>query len=133
MFLTKAKVQVKNDKGAVVASQEYDKTVFEGTGLDDKGNIVPGDAETLLGQAIQWFQEQVGEKGNGVVELLKNATYANDLGKRATIRQMLVAAVAGPEKAIEKSIKDFMAARAAAGKPISEEKARAKVLAMMED
>lgn len=133
MFLTKAKVRVKNDKGAVVASQEYDKTVFEGMGTDDKGNMIPGDVETLLGQAIQWFQEQVGETGNGVLELLKNATYANDLGKRAAIRQMLVSAVAGPEKAIEKSIKDFMAARAAAGKPISEEKARAKVLAMMED
>jgi len=129
MFQTTAKVQVKNgDK--VLGEKEYAKVVFEGVGLNEKKEIIPGDAETLLGEAIAYFQEQVGEKGNGVIELLKNATYANDLGQRNKLRATIVASLEGPEKAIEKMIKDFMAARQAAGKPISEEAARAKVMAM---
>jgi len=132
MFQTTAKVQVKNgDK--LLGEKEYSKVVFEGTGLTDKKEIVPGDPETLLGEAIAYFQAQVGEKGNGVIELLKNATYANDLGQRNKIRATIVASLEGPEKSIEKAVKDFMAARQAAGKPISEEAARAKVMAMMED
>jgi len=132
MFKTTKTVEVKNgDK--TLGSQEYTKVVFEGIGLDDKKKIITGDAETLLGDAISFFQGIEGEKGNGVLRLLSEATYAYDLGVRSKIRQTIVAAMEGPEKAIEKSIKDFMAARQAAGKPISEEAARAKVLAMMED
>jgi len=132
MFQTTAKVQVKNgDK--LLGEKEYSKVVFEGTGLTDKKEIVPGDPEVLLGEAIAYFQAQVGEKGNGVVELLKNATYANDLGQRNKIRATIVASLEGPEKSIDKAVKDFMAARQASGKPISEEAARAKIMAMMED
>lgn len=131
MFKTEAKVQVKNAQGAVIASQLYDKLVFEGTKLVDGKVASDATVEDLLGSAIQFFQKEVGEKGNGVVELLKNATYAYDLGVRAGIRQTLVTAAAGPDKAIEKSIKDFMAARAAAGKPVTEEVARTKIMALM--
>lgn len=133
MFKTTAKVQVKNAQGQVIATQEYNKLVFEGTELTDGKVTSKEPVEGLLGAAIKFFQDEVGEKGNGVIELLKNATYAYDLGVRAGIRQTLVTAAAGPDKAIEKAIKDLMAARAASGKPITEEIARAKVMAMMAD
>lgn len=133
MYTTKAEVKVKNAAGVVIASQEYQKQVFEGTQADDKGKPTGGTVEELLSGAIQFYQNKVGEKGNGVLALLADATYAYDLGERARIRQTLVTAAAGPDKAIEKAIKDFMAARAAAGKPISLEVATAKVTAMMAD
>lgn len=134
MFQTKKDVQVKDGQNKVIASQPYDKVVFEGDALDEKGNIVvTSETKVLLGAAIDFFQKEVGEKGNGVLELLKCATYAYDLGIRADIRQKLVAAAAGPDKAIEKAIKDLMVARAAANKPITEEVARAKVMAAMAD
>jgi hypothetical protein len=133
MFTMKAVVKVKNDKGVVIAQQEYDKVVFEGIALLE-GKVVTGDnIEQLLGDAIALLQKEAGEDGNGVVEMLKNVTYAHDLGVRASIRQSLVTALEGPDKAIDKSVKNFMAARAAAGKPISEEAARKKVMAMMAD
>lgn len=131
MFKTTAKVQVKNQKNEVIASQDYPKVVFEGLTLDEKGKPVGGTPEELLGQAIAFLQAEAGEKGNGVVELLKHATYAYDLGVRAKIRQSLVTASAGPDKAIEKQIKDYMAARAAMGKPVTEEKARERVMAIL--
>lgn len=133
MFTTKATVQVKDSQGKVITSQEYDKVVFEGLALDEKGKPTGGTPEELLGAAIEHFQKEAGKDGNGVLELLSAATYANDLGVRAKIRQALVTAIAGPDKAIEKAVKDLMAARAAAGKPISEEAARARVKAFMED
>lgn len=132
MFNITAKVQVKNgDK--VLGDKEYSKVVFEGTGRNDKGEVIGQDnPEALLGDAIAYFQEQAGEKGNGVVELLKAATYANDLGVRAKIRQTIVAALEGPEKAIEKAVKDLMALRQSIGKPITEDDARKRVMAQME-
>lgn len=132
MFTEKARVQVKDQQNKVIASQEYNKQVFEGTKRGEDGKVgTDVGTDVLLGNAIKFFQEQAGKDGNGVLELLKNATYAFDLGVRASIRQTLVTAAAGPDKAIEKAIKDLMAARAAAGKPMSEEVARAKVLALM--
>lgn len=133
MYKTQAEVKVKDSQGKVIGQQVYDKLVFEGMQADDKGKPTGGTPEELLGQAIGFLQKEVGEKGNGVVEMLKHVTYAYDLGVRAGIRQNLVTALAGPDKAIEKAIKDLMAARAAAGKPITEEAARAKVKALMED
>ncbi len=134
MFTENAKVQVKNSQGQVIATQEYNKIVFEGTGRGEDGKVISSvDVTALLKDAITFLQKEAGEKGNGVLELLKNVTYAYDLGVRAGHRQTLVTAAAGPDKAIEKAIKDLMAARAAAGKPMSEEIARAKVLALMAD
>ena len=132
MFTKKATVQVKDSKGTVVAKQDYNKVVFEGT-EEVNGKVQGGTAEQLLGDAITFYQNKVGEKGNGLLALLADATYAYDLGERAKIRQTLVTAIAGPDKAIEKAIKDLMAARAAAGKPITEEAARLKIEALMAD
>ena len=134
MFQTKAEVKVKNSKGEVIASQGYTKQVFEASDQDAAGNLLGNGAdqiEPLLGSAIGFFQTVVGDKGNGVLELLKHATYSYDLTQRAKIRQSLVANAAGPEKAIEKQVKDFMAARAAMGKPVTEDVARTRVMAML--
>jgi len=133
MFSTEAKVQVKNTKNEVIASQTYQKVVFEGTAKNDKGEVISAVKEdVLLGDAIKFMQKEVGEKGNGVIELLRNVTYAYDLGVRAGIRQTLVTAAAGPDKAIEKAIKDFMAARAAAGKPVTLEQATERIKLLMD-
>ena len=132
MYTTDAEVKVKNSQGAVIATQKYSKVVFEGTSADGNGKPQGGTPEELLNSAIQYFQEQ-NPKGNGLLDLLENVTYANDLGQRAKVRAAIVAAAAGPDKAIDKAVKDFMAARAAAGKPIDEVAARAKVMAMMAD
>lgn len=133
MFQTKAEVKVK-DGDKVIATQEYQKVIFHGDSEDANGKvIVTSPADKLLGDAIAFFQAEVGEKGNGVLEMLQHVTYSQDLAKRASIRQTLVQSLEGPEKAISKAIKDLMAARAAAGKPISEEKAREKVMAAMAD
>lgn len=133
MFTTKAKVQVKNPQGKVVASQEYDKVVFHGTSLNGEGEVTGGTPEELLGDAIAYFQKQVGEKGNGVVEMLKHVTYGSDLNVKSTIRQGLTKALEGPDKAIEKAAKDIMAARAAIGKPITMEQALVRAKATLED
>jgi len=133
MYKTTAKVQVKNSKGEVILSQEYEKLVFEGTGPDDKGKPTGGEPLELLQAGIDFLQEKVGKAGNGVTELLGYVTYAYDLEARAKIRNALVSNAAGPEKAIEKQIKEYMAARAAMGRPVSEEIARKRVMAMLEE
>lgn len=144
MFKTKATVTVKDNQGKVLITQDYDKVVFGGTQIDAKGNAVGpfGDDgttradnadEQLVQAAISFYISEAGPSGNGVADMLADLTYAYDLGRRASIRQQLVTAAAGPDKAIEKAIKDLMAARAAAGKPIDEVTARAKVKALMED
>lgn len=135
MIKTTAEVKVKDNAGKVIAQQSYQKTVFEYMKTDEKGNGVKleGDAVSdALSAAIQHYQSE-NPKGNGVVDLLRDATYAYDLGKRAAIRNSLVTAAAGPDKAIDKAIKDLMAARAAAGKPLTEAQAREKVMVMMAD
>jgi len=130
MFETQATVKVKNSQNVVIAEQKYTKVVFEGLSLDGKGNPVGGTPEELLTAAIAFYQSK-NPKSNGVLVMLADATYANDLGQRNSIRQSLIAGMAGPDKAIEKAIKDLMAARAASGKPIVEARAREKVLAAL--
>lgn len=133
MVKSTAKVQVKDSKGAVIAFQDYEKLNFEGAVLDDKGKPTGGKPEDLLTETITILQTEAGEKGNGALDMLSLVTYAYDLGVRAKIRQALVTAMAGPDKAFEKSVKDIMAMRAAAGKPITEEQARARVQKMMDE
>jgi len=128
MYKTTAKVTVKDNQGKVVATQEYTKIVFEGLSEDDKGKPTGGTDEELLGQAVAYFEAEAGKDQRGVIDLLKELTYGYDLGVKATVRQQLMRAVAGPDKAIEKAIKDYMAARAAMGKPVSEEIARKKIM-----
>ena len=139
MFEVVATVNVKSDKGTVIAHQDYQKVIFEGMMLDGKGKPTGGDTASLLGAAIDFFAQQYvtkehpeSDQDKGVIDMLANVTYANDLGKRAAIRQSLVTNLAGPDKAIEKQIKDYMAGRASIGKPVTEEVARQRVQAMME-
>jgi hypothetical protein len=132
MFNITAKVQVKNDSGKVVATQDYDKVVFEASGIDAEDKYIQDDVEALLGATIEFFQNEVGEDGNGVLEMLKNVTYSHDLGVRAKIRQTLVATLNGPDKAIAAQVKQYMIGRAAKGKPVTEEEAYKRVMAMMD-
>lgn len=58
--------------------------------------------------------------------------YGQDLKAKSEVRNAILAEVAGPEKSLEKLIKDFMKAREAVGKPISEERARVIMKAQQE-
>jgi hypothetical protein len=82
-------------------TREYQKTVFE----------TASDVISAL---------QVPEK---VEDLIGALNYGFDLKVRAKIRQQLEKETAGPDRAIEKAIKSLMDARAAAGKPITRERA----------
>lgn len=64
--------------------------------------------------------------------ILNDWHYGQDLRAKSEVRNAILAEVAGPEKAFEKSVKDFMKLREANGKPVSEEKARAIVKAMQD-
>jgi hypothetical protein len=67
-----------------------------------------------------------------VKQVISDWHYGQDLRSKSEIRNAILAEVAGPEKAFEKSVKDFMKLREANGKPVSEEKARAIVKAMQD-
>lgn len=130
MFTETAKVQVKDGK-TVKGEQTYSKVRFAPDSKDtaEAKAYFEGKAPTdLLKDAIAFLQAE-RPKQNGMVELLREAEYAYDLGKRNKIRQSILSGLEGPEKAIEKAIADLMKARQAMGKPISEEKARAMVMA----
>lgn len=131
MFTETANVTVKDSNGKEVGKQEYQKVRFAPNSKDNDGAKAAftgkQDGE-LLKEAIAHIQSQ-DPKANAVHELLRYVEYAYDLGVRSKIRQGLVAAIAGPDKAIEKAIQDLMKARAAMGRPISEEKARAIITA----
>lgn len=131
MFTEKAFVIVKDSNGKEVAKQEYDKVRFAPNSKDakemaDQFAAVP-DGE-LLKQAIEFLKAQ-DPKSNAVHDLLQNVEYAYDLAVRSKIRQGLVAAIAGPDKAIDRAVADLMKVRAAMGRPITEEKARAIITA----
>ena len=122
MFQTNALVEVKNgDK--VLGSREYQKTIFHGTYLNEKGNVVKDPAvgsDKLLGEAIAFYQS-LDPKGDGVLALLQDATYAYDLGQRSKVRQAIQNAIAGPDKAIEKAVDQWVNARTAMGKTTTAE------------
>lgn len=132
MYYTTARVNVKNDKGEVVAFKDYQKVNFDGDGIHEdgelKGKVIVGDPEAMLGATIEYFQAQVGEDGNGVLDMLKDLTYAHDLDRRSVIRRAIEKGLEGPDKAIEKAIKQAMAAREALGKPITYEEAKRRVM-----
>ena len=65
-------------------------------------------------------------------DVIANWWYGQDLKAKAEVRNAILSEAAGPEKAFEKAVKDFMKLREANGKPISEEKARA-VVKLMQD
>ena len=56
--------------------------------------------------------------------LIDHANYSIDLTERAKIRQLILNNEAATAASEEKSIKDLMKVRAAAGKPVTEDQAR---------
>lgn len=82
-------------------SKEYTKKVYE----------TAEDVLTAL---------QADEKS--VISLIN---YATDLKLRANVRSQILNESAGPEKSINKAVEAFMKARAAVGKPIGEDEAKA--------
>jgi hypothetical protein len=133
MFQTEAEVNVKDAQNKVVGSMKYQKIVLHGSSLNDKGEVITGGTamEALLGDAIAFYQKEVGEKGNGLLALLEDATYAHDLGVRAKIRQGIVKSLEGPDKSIAKMVDKYIEARLASGKPVTREVAEAKIKAML--
>lgn len=128
---TKSAVVTVKDGDKLIGKQEYQKVIFEGMQADEKGKPTGGTKQELLKACIDFLTGK-SKEGDGVGDLLSYATYAYDLAVRGTIRAAIEKAAEGPDKVIEKTIKDLMAARAAAGKPITEDEARKKVLALME-
>lgn len=90
---------------------------FSGTGAV---NLYAG-VEDLM-NALE-DKESQGE----IVNLINQSLEARE---RAKIRQQILAENAGPEKAIDRAIMQFMKAREAVGKPITEDKAREMVLSL---
>ena len=69
------------------------------------------------------------------IGLIKDLNYGAGLYYNSLVREVVSAENSGPAeiaKNFEKQVKSFMAARAAAGKPVSEEKARLLIKAMLE-
>src|SRR5208337_584181 len=64
-----------------------------------------------------------------VKQTIADYHYGMDLRAKSEVRNAILGEVAGPEKAFEKSVKDFMKLREANGKPVSEETARRIVTA----
>lgn len=132
MVLTTSKVtvNVKDDQGKEkTLTQNYSKPNFEGTEEKD-GKVVGGDPETLLEQAIGYFQEKY-PKDNGLLVMLSHLTYGHDLKLRAPIGATMRASAAGPN--LEATAKKIMADRAAIGKPITMEQAMAKAKMLLEE
>lgn len=71
------------------------------------------------------------EQKSKLSDLCGAANYGFNLKARATVRAAIQSRLEGPDKAINKMVADLVKARAAAGKPITEEKAREMALALM--
>jgi hypothetical protein len=65
-----------------------------------------------------------------LVTLIEHANYSIDLTERARVRQAILNNEAATAASEEKSIKDLMKVRAAAGKPVTEDQAR-KIIEVM--
>lgn len=65
-------------------------------------------------------------------QVISDWHYGQDLRAKAEVRNSILTEVAGPEKAFEKAVKDFMKLREANGKPVTEEQAKKIVKAMQE-
>lgn len=65
-------------------------------------------------------------------QLINDWHYGSDLRAKAETRSKILNSVSSTEVSFEKSVKEFMKLRAANGKPVSEEKARAIITAMQE-
>src|SRR5579862_2434327 len=98
--------------------------------VGDKKFVGTGSVE--LFSTIDDILEKVEEKdedgkSSGLDELLKWINASLEAKERTSIRNKTLAQNAGPENSINRAITQLMKAREAAGKPISEEKAREMV------
>jgi hypothetical protein len=64
------------------------------------------------------------QSSTGLATILAHINYSIDLEERGKVRQQILANEAQAAAAEEKSIKDLMKVRAAAGKPVTEDQAR---------
>lgn len=90
--------------------QQIDKSTFT---TDDLLNLLQGDEKATK-------------------QVLSDYLYGFDLRRKAEVRNAILSEAAGPEKAFEKAVKDFMKLRETMGKPITEEKAR-EIVKLMQD
>lgn len=97
-----------------------------------------GDSERIVEREVTYNEV---ENADDVLAILQNEDQAKDFFKSANYginlraRSIVSAAIkdteSGPEKAIEKMVKDMIKARAALGRPITEANAIAKVKEML--
>jgi len=66
-----------------------------------------------------------------VSDFLRSLNYGLNLNARSDVRSTLMAKLEGPDKAINKLVADIVKARAAAGKPVTEQAARKIAVAML--
>ena len=99
-----------------IGDQDFSKTYQQ----VERESVTVDDLLTLL-------QDEKSAK-----QVISDWFYGQDLRAKAKVRNEILAQNAGPEKAFEKAVKDFMKLRDAMGKPVSEEKARDIVKSMQD-
>ena len=114
--IDRVKVKVGEGADAVFHEKEYTKVIYE-TVDDVLAELTP----TADGKENPLFKT-----------LLANINMAVDSKLRGKVRQEIIEGVAGPDKAFNKAVADIMKARAAVNKPLTLEKAKLLVKAMME-
>lgn len=77
-------------------------------------------------------EDLLSEMQKDIKQFTSDWWYGRDLRMKAVVRAAILAEVAGPDKAFEKSVKDFIKMRAAMGKPVTEEQAKKFMKAMAE-
>ena len=134
---------MKNINGTV----EFNYKSAEGAEKTEKDSVSYPEFETvddiLTTLDSAQFSDKVDEGGKVVklaadiykefvTEFLTALNYGTSLRARAKVRAVLQSKAEGPDKSINKMVAELVKMRAAQGKPITEEKARAMVLALRE-
>ena len=118
--LTSKKVKLMERKECAVTVTVGDKEFSKSYNQIVKSSVTVDDLLTLL-------QDEKSAK-----QVISDWHYGQDLRSKAEVRNTILGETAGPEKAFEKSVKDFMKLREANGKPVTEEKAR-EIVKLMQD
>lgn len=105
-------ITVKGSEGDKEFTETYQQIVRDSVSVDDILTMLQN-PETAKQVIFDWF-------------------YGQDLRAKAVVRNSILNKAAGPDRAFEKSVKDFIKLREANGKPISEERAREFVKLQME-
>ena len=96
-------------------------TVRDVTMPDGSKQDVTKDYQKIVMETSEDMLAELSRDEKGTIELWN---YAKDLKLRAAVRSQVLSEVAGPGKAIDKAVEAFMKARAAVGKPVTEEQAK---------